>query len=125
MLTFAKGTPHAYLRGRHLHGTPLPLPTTHTGAILQITDRTLPTSQPPPHDPSDSDEELEDAQDTAEVKVAEQIGEFDEVLVWGHGGTVEEERDMFVRGVREWVGWAEAMHGEGKEMVEGKEETGK
>lgn len=45
-----------------------------------------------------------------EVKIAEQIGEFDEVVVWGHGGTVDEGSDMFVRGVREWVGFAESMH---------------
>ena len=45
-----------------------------------------------------------------EVKIAEQIGSFDEVVVWGHGGTVDEGSDMFVRGLREWVGFAESMH---------------
>jgi ribonuclease H2 subunit C len=47
-----------------------------------------------------------------EVKVAEQIGEFDEVVVWGHGGQVEEGQDLFIRGMKEWIGFAEAMHGE-------------
>ena len=45
-----------------------------------------------------------------EVKIAEQLGEFDEIVVWGHGGVVDEGSDLFVRGVREWVGFAEAMH---------------
>jgi ribonuclease H2 subunit C len=45
-----------------------------------------------------------------EVKIAEQIGEFDEIMVWEHGGQVDEERDGFVRGVREWTGFAETMH---------------
>jgi ribonuclease H2 subunit C len=57
----------------------------------------------------DEDEEMEHEL-PKEIKIAEQIGEFDEVVVWGHGGTVDEGSDMFVRGVREWVGFAESMH---------------
>jgi ribonuclease H2 subunit C len=45
-----------------------------------------------------------------EVKVAEQVGEFDEVVVWGHGGEVDGSQDMFIRGMNEWVGFAESMH---------------
>lgn len=56
-----------------------------------------------------------------EVKIAEQIGEFEEIVVWGHGGVVDEEGDMYVRGLREWVGFAEAMHcDEDGDEVEGK-----
>lgn len=54
-----------------------------------------------------------------EVKIAEQIGEFDEVVVWGHGGAVDEGSDMFVRGVREWVGFAESMHCDVEDEEEG------
>lgn len=45
-----------------------------------------------------------------EVKIAEQIGHFDSIVVWGHGGMVEEQGDEFVRGITEWVGFAEGMH---------------
>ncbi|KAL1593274.1 hypothetical protein SLS60_010882 [Paraconiothyrium brasiliense] len=58
------------------------------------------------------EEDEEDEQETVEVKIAERIGEFDEVVVWGHGGQVEAGQDMFIRGVEEWIGFAEAMHGE-------------
>lgn len=116
-LTSRPGTPHAYFRGRHLHGTPLALPSTHTGAVLQITDKNLSQAQPQPVD----DEDEEDEQETVEVQIAEQIGEFDEVVVWGHGGPVEEGQDMFTRGMKEWIGFAEAMHGEDEEE-EGREE---
>lgn len=102
------GTPHAYFRGRHLHGTPLALPSTHTGAFLQVTEKNL---QQPRSQAVDEEDE-EDEQETAEVKIAERIGEFDEVVVWGHGGQVEAGQDMFIRGVQEWIGFAEAMHGE-------------
>lgn len=118
------GTQHVHFRGRHLHGTPLPLPSHYTGAVLSITDKLAPQapSQPrttePTHD--DGDEDIDEAVDELpeEVKIAEQIGEFDEVVVWGHGGTVDEGSDFFVRGVREWVGFAEAMHCEEEDEAE-------
>jgi ribonuclease H2 subunit C len=47
---------------------------------------------------------------SVEVKIAEQIGEFDQVIVWGHGGEVDEGSDAFIRGMNEWVGFAESMH---------------
>jgi ribonuclease H2 subunit C len=56
-------------------------------------------------------EDGDDVEETPEeVKIADQVGEFDEVVVWGHGGEVEAGQDMFVRGMQEWVGFAEAMH---------------
>lgn len=56
-------------------------------------------------------EDGDDAEEAPEeVKIAERVGEFDEVVVWGHGGEVEAGQDMFVRGMQEWVGFAEAMH---------------
>ena len=60
--------------------------------------------------------------DTEDIKIAEQIGSFDCIVVWEHGGKVDEEKDGYVRGVREWVGWAESMHcdeDEGEEETEG------
>lgn len=45
-----------------------------------------------------------------EVKIAEQIGEFSEVIVWGHGGVVDQDSDAVARGLGEWIGFAEAMH---------------
>ncbi|KAF1993300.1 ribonuclease H1 small subunit [Amniculicola lignicola CBS 123094] len=110
-----KGNPHVYFRGRHLHGTTLPLPENYTGVVLQMTDKTLPTqseSQSQNHESNaqEDEEEGEDETEQVEVKIAEQLGSFDEVVVWGHGGTVDEGEDVYVRGVREWIGFAEAMH---------------
>ncbi|KAJ4329926.1 hypothetical protein N0V87_010449 [Didymella glomerata] len=111
--TDEKGTQHVHFRGRHLHGTILPLPATHTGAILSITDKLAPqapTQLRETAEPLDDEDDEMEHESPEEVKIAEQIGEFDEVVVWGHGGTVDEGSDMFVRGVREWVGFAESMH---------------
>ncbi|KAF2645965.1 ribonuclease H1 small subunit [Massarina eburnea CBS 473.64] len=117
-----EGTSHAYLRGRHLHGTTVSLPSNYTGAVLHITDKNLP--QKPPQISEDGDDE-EDEDVREEVKIAEMVGEFDEVVVWGHGESVDTERDAFVRGVNEWVGFAESMHqdeDEGEQGNNGKKE---
>lgn len=62
----------------------------------------------------------DEEEEKTDVKLAEKVGEFDEVVVWGHGGEVEGGQDMFVRGLKEWVGFAEAMHA-GEEEEEEKE----
>ena len=106
------GKRHAYFRGRHLHGTTLPLPQNYTGAILHVTDKQLPqtrTQQQQPADEDDEDAEVEESM-PVEVKIAEQVGEFDEIIIWGHGGEVDGSGDAFVRGMNEWVGFAESMH---------------
>ena len=111
------GKRHAYFRGRHLHGTTLPLPQNYTGAILHVTDKQLPqtrTQQQQPADEDDEDAEVEESM-PVEVKIAEQVGEFDEVMIWGHGGEVDGSGDAFVRGMNEWVGFAESMHGDEEE----------
>lgn len=103
---------HAYFRGRRLHGTTLKLPENYTGAVVQTTEKTLPQKARRAED----DEENEEEQ--VEVKIAETLGEFDEVVVWGHGGVVDEKEDVYVRGVREWIEFAEAMHGVDEEDEE-------
>jgi ribonuclease H2 subunit C len=108
-----------------------------------VTDKSLPSQKPQStshrsshqhsrqHQPFEDDdeqdvgddEEDEGEMDTEEVKIAEQIGTFDEIVIWEHGGVVDKERDGYVRGLEEWVGWAGCMHGD--EDEEGKGGEGK
>ncbi|KAJ4983165.1 hypothetical protein SVAN01_11349 [Stagonosporopsis vannaccii] len=121
-----KDVQHAHFRGRHLRGTPLPLPSHYTGAVINITDRIAPPPPPPQHTshsleppnaPSDDDDEDHMVEDVVEeVKIAEQVGHFDSIVVWGHGGVVDREGDEFVRVVGEWVGFAEGMHCDDEEI---------
>jgi ribonuclease H2 subunit C len=37
------------------------------------------------------------------------------VVVWGHGGEVDGRQDAFVKGMEEWIGFAEAIHTDGDE----------
>jgi ribonuclease H2 subunit C len=129
-LSASPGTQHAYFRGRHLHGTTLPLPSGYTGAVVHVTEKTVPRTQAQTHAQTqardqelhdydgDDDAEHEDIDESAEVKIAEQIGTFDAVVVWDHGGPVDAERDMYIRGVREWIGFAESMHVEDDDDLE-------
>ncbi|KAF2703567.1 ribonuclease H1 small subunit, partial [Pleomassaria siparia CBS 279.74] len=105
----ASETSHVYFRGRHLHGTALPLPANYTGAVVSVTDKALPriSSQP-----EQDEHDHEDEDEGAEVKIMEQIGTFDQVMVWGHGGTVDLSQDVYGRGLGEWVGFAEGIHGD-------------
>jgi ribonuclease H2 subunit C len=105
------GKDHAYFRGRHLHGTVLPLPANYTGALLHITDKPLPQPQSRSHAQLDNDRMDDDDEEEAmvDVKIAEQVGDFEEVVVWGHAGEVEKGKDAFVRGLEEWVSFAEAI----------------
>ncbi|PSN62316.1 hypothetical protein BS50DRAFT_578130 [Corynespora cassiicola Philippines] len=96
-------TQHAYFRGRHLHGMSVPLPENYTGAVLHVTDKVEIERQ------NNSEEAEEEGEEKFEVKVAEQIGEFENVVVWEHGDVVAE-GDAFVRGLREMAGFAEAVH---------------
>jgi len=114
------GKRHAYFRGRHLHGTTLPLPQNYTGAILHVTDKQLPQTRTQPQQPADEDDEDAEVEESmpVEVKIAEQVGEFDEVIIWGHGGEVDGSGDAFVRGMNEWVGFAESMHVDEEEQDE-------
>ncbi|PVH92785.1 ribonuclease H1 small subunit [Periconia macrospinosa] len=106
-------TKHAYFRGRHLVSTTLPLPSNYTGAVVQFTSTPhISSSSNNPSHPS-ADEEDEDAEmEGLETTKAHILGTFDEVLIWGHAEKVDEDKDGFVRGVREWVGFAEGLHGE-------------
>ena len=60
----------------------------------------------------DDDEMIDDAVGAdgkeVEVKLMETKARFEEVVIWGHE-QVPEDDDVYVRGVEEWVGFAEAV----------------
>lgn len=81
--------------------------------ILQSTQALSSHHTLPPRD----DGEDEDAEDSEEqehssfpVKMMQQVGTFDKVVVWGHDA-VPDGDDGYVRGVEEWMRVAGAVHG--------------
>jgi ribonuclease H2 subunit C len=88
--------------------------------VLKVTDRKAVDTQNAAGKVGEEDEEEDEDGDMVDVSIAEKVGEFDEVIVWGHGGAVDEREDVYARGIREWTRFAEAMHAE----EEGDEEEG-
>ena len=80
--------------------------------MLRVTDKVVPQDRR-----TEAEEEEEGVEEEAmvEVRIAEQIGQFEEIVVWEHGARVDEESDVYVRGMREWMGWAACMQGVGEE----------
>lgn len=71
----------------------------------------------PRGDEEEEEEEDEENREAEEdVKILEEIGTFDEVMVWGHEQMPAGD-DVFVRGIEEWIGFAEAMHSAGEERT--------
>lgn len=66
----------------------------------------------PSVDDDKGEDEDEDEDEAEPVKILEEIGSFDKVMVWGHE-QVPAGDDVFVRGMEEWIGFAEAIHGVG------------
>ncbi|KAJ5138950.1 Ribonuclease H2 subunit C [Penicillium bovifimosum] len=95
-------TQTAYFRGRKLRGRRVALPDGYRGVVATPTDRVLPSQQ------ADRDA-VEDAEPEEPVKVLETHGTFDEIVVWGHEALPAAD-DMFVKGVEEWLQFADAMH---------------
>lgn len=121
----SSSTRTAYFRGRKLQGRILNLPNGYQGYLLQKTERKLvePGSLPAAKN-SDEDGEEEgvgegrDEEEEVETTLLEQRGTFDKLVVWGHE-VVPGDGDEYVKGVGEWMGFAEAVSGGPIELVEG------
>ncbi|KAK8192016.1 ribonuclease H2, subunit C [Phyllosticta capitalensis] len=101
------GTQTTFFRGRKLKGKELKLPDGYRGALLSTTNRTLPKDNVQAGEEEDDDEE-------AEIRVIEEVGQFDRVVVWGHESVPDEAEDPYSRGLTEWLSFAEAMHSQPK-----------
>ena len=72
-----------------------------TGVVATHTDREMPKV-------TDSEGTNEDGEPDEPVKVLEKQATFGEYIVWGHE-TIPAADDTFVKGVEEWVKFAEAV----------------
>lgn len=82
----------AYFRGRRLEGREIGVPGGWRGVVVKGEGK-----------------KGGDAESGGEEGVLEEVAAFEGFVVWGHDGGVVE--DGFVRGVEEWVGFAEAVGG--------------
>lgn len=107
-----------HFRGRKLRSKQLKLPEKYTGVVAQKTERRLlpqPQQGGQPQgrrdeieEDQDQDEEDDDIQLPIEVKILETNGTFDQVVIWAHEAVPEGE-DVYVKGIEEWIGFAESV----------------
>ncbi|KAI0402749.1 ribonuclease H2, subunit C [Xylaria palmicola] len=99
----------AYLRGRKLHGKSVKLPEGYYGVVVDKSDAKPEASTK--HDLVDEDEEAADNQeDQLEVGAMKRKASFDELVIWGHESTSDSSVDPYVRGMEEWIEFAEKIH---------------
>ncbi|EKV04487.1 Ribonuclease H2, subunit C [Penicillium digitatum] len=109
-------TQTAHFRGRKLRGRRVALPDGYRGVIATHTDRVLPATQRA----DDGGAEEAEAEPEEPVKIMEMQGTFDEFVVWGHEALPAAD-DTFVKGVEEWLQFADAMHTTPTSAANGKE----
>lgn len=94
----------------------------HPGVIAKSTDRYLPqpikSQTGPTYTAVDEDIEIEEEQEEPPepVRILDQVSTYDQVIVWGHDRLPGAD-DPFVKGVEEWVSFAESIHGKPAEKA--------
>ena len=112
--THNDSTSTAYFRGRKLRGRTVKVPEGYQGLVLQKTEKPLPKRAPTVEELRRLEGEDEgfdgmiDAEDVLEVRGLEQVARFGEMVIWGHEA-VPEGDDIYVRGVEEWMAFAQAV----------------
>ncbi|KAI1815364.1 ribonuclease H2, subunit C [Poronia punctata] len=95
------GTQTAYMRGRKLQGKTVKLPEGYHGTIVEKTE--------PKPDSNNSSIDEEEPQ----VGAMRGKATFDELVIWGHESTADAGADPHVRGIEEWIAFAEDIHSVG------------
>lgn len=83
------------------------------GVIWKPTDKLLleHTSRTPADRYADDDSMGDEEEEAIETtKIVEQVSTFHDMLIWGHDQSPSD-TDVFVKGVEEWIRFAEAIHG--------------
>ena len=89
----------AYFRGRKLRGRRVAVPEGYEGVVATPTERTIRPAQ---------NNSVDEAEPEEPVKILEKQATFQDVMVWGHE-LMPAADDPFVKGVEEWVRFAEAV----------------
>lgn len=90
------------MRGRRLQGKEVNLPTGYVGIITQDGG----VSRMDRRDVMYNNEEAEEEQE--EIHILNEVGSFEKIVLWDHEKIIEDE-DAFVKGVSEWIGFAEMV----------------
>ena len=105
------GKLEAYFRGRKLKGKEVGIPEGYMGGIFCKDDGGKGEGEGIRErgggDGGERGEE-EEGEGEGEGEEMEEVASFDKLVLWGHESLVEGD-DVFVKGVEEWIGFAEAV----------------
>ncbi|PQE26606.1 ribonuclease H2 subunit C protein [Rutstroemia sp. NJR-2017a BVV2] len=87
----------SYFRGRKFTGRKVAVPAGYRGFVGKVGEEVLPVLE---------EGEGEEEEKQVETKIMEELGGFDEIVVWGHEGVSDVGGEGVVRGVEEWIEWA-------------------
>ncbi|KAI9731371.1 MAG: hypothetical protein M1834_005276 [Cirrosporium novae-zelandiae] len=95
------------------HNGPVPISTRYWNPKLDEKDQRLPSDSIATGDNDDNELMNDDEEDDNEkklepTKVLSEATTFNEIMIWGHDA-VPEEHDPYIKGVEEWVAFAEAV----------------
>ncbi|KAI0600040.1 ribonuclease H2, subunit C [Biscogniauxia sp. FL1348] len=102
------GTKTAYFRGRKLDGKTFKLPEGYYGIVAEKSDPK--PEQRGINEMTDDVEMQEDANDQPEVGDMHGKAAFDEITIWGHETSADASEDPYIRGMEEWITFAEQIH---------------
>lgn len=96
----------AYFRGRKLHGKHVKIPKGYRGVVLSSTERVLPKVEP---EQDLSTEVVVEEEAEEDVGIMEENASFEDLMLWGHETLPDETADPYIRGVEEWIDFAEQV----------------
>lgn len=99
------GKPEAYFRGRKLRGQEIDVAQGYRGVIVKEAGKEEIAFKDIEKENMEGEEDEEEQE---EVRVLNEVGSFDKVVVWNHESMVDGD-DAFVKGLREWIGFAQAV----------------
>ncbi|KAH0547695.1 hypothetical protein FGG08_000184 [Glutinoglossum americanum] len=105
----------AYFRGRKLRGKVVQVPAGYRGVVMSSTDKLLPPKNncdKPPRDFAMLHDErsVDDDEQPEEIGIIEEQASFEEIVTWGHEALPDPSTDPYVKGVEEWVAFAEQIN---------------
>lgn len=107
-LSITDGYSEAYFRGRKLKGQEIDVPKGYRGVIVQEAGKEKTAVQNTNMGDLDEEEGEEGGDGQEEVKVLNEVGSFEKVVIWNHESMVDGD-DAFVKGLGEWIGFAQAV----------------
>ncbi len=107
-LYIVDGKPEAYFRGRKLKGREIDVPQGYRGLVVKEAGKEKIAAQNTENGGMKGEEGEEGEEVEEEITVLKEVGSFDKMLIWNHESMVDGD-DAFVKGLSEWVGFAEAV----------------